>query len=80
MTTEPHPMNVEMHPRIELHLDVELQNEGVAHSKSKNSTHERDVEIPNRDIYGDSKAKSQNEETRVEPRLSKYVKRHHLAE
>ena len=46
---------------------------------SKISIHERDVEIPDRNVHSDSEAGRQNEETRVEPRLSKYVKRHHPA-
>ena len=31
---------------VELHSDVELQNEENAHSNSEVSTHERDVELP----------------------------------
>ena len=72
-------MNVKLHSGIELHLDVELQNEVNAHSDSEISVHERDVEQPDRDAHSDFKAKRQTKETRVEPRLSKYVKRHHPA-
>ena len=69
-------MNVELPSRTELHLDAKLQNEVNAHFDSKISEHERDVEIPNRDIHNDSKFERKNEEIRAEPRLSKYVKRH----
>ena len=41
------------------------------------SVHERDVELPNREEHSDSEVDRPNEERRVEPRLSKYVKRHH---
>ena len=67
MTTESHTMN------------VKLQNEVEAHFDSKISVHERDTEILDRDVHSDSKAERKNEETRVEPKLSKYVKRHHPA-
>ena len=50
------------------------------HSDSKVSVHERDVDIPNRDVHSDYEAERQNEKTRAEPTLSKYVKRHHPAE
>ena len=63
-----------------LHLEVELQNEENVHSNSKISTHEIDGELPNRDVHNDSEAERPNIETRIETRLSKYVKRHHLAE
>ena len=63
-----------------MHLDAELQNEENAHSNSEVSTHERDVELPERDIHSDSVAERPNMETRIEPRLSKYVIRHHPAE
>jgi hypothetical protein len=64
---------------VELHSDAKLPNENGAHSNSKISVYERDVEIPNIYVHSDSKAKRTNEETRAEPRLSKYVKRYHLA-
>ena len=70
-------MSVELHLGTKLHSDVKLQNEVHAHSDSEVSVHERDVEIPNRTEHSDSKAERKNEETRFEPRLSKYVKRHH---
>ena len=47
------------------------------HSNSKIRVHEGDAEIPDRDAHSDSKVERQNEETRPEPRFSKYVKRHH---
>ena len=51
-----------------------------AHSDSKISTHERDVELPDRDVHSDSDAERPNMETKTEPRLSKYLRRHHPTE
>ena len=65
---------------VKLHSDAELQNEGNAHSDYEISAHERDVELPNRDVHSDSNAERPNIETRTKPRLSKYVRRHHPAE
>ena len=65
---------------VELHSNVGLQNKGNAHSSSEISTHQRDVELPNRDVHSDSDAERPNTETRTEPRLSKYVRRHHPIE
>ena len=73
VSTELQPLNVE------LHSDVKLQNEENAHSNSEVSTHERDVELPERDVHNDSEAERPNMETRLEPRLSKNVRRYHLA-
>ena len=70
-------MNAKLNLGTKFHLDVNLYNDRVAHSNSKVSVHERNAEIPKRDIHSDSDAKGQNEEIRFEPRLSKYVKRHH---
>ena len=64
----------------ELHSDAELKNEGNAYFDSKISKHERDVEIPNRYVHSDFDVERPNMETRIEPRLSKYVRRHHLAD
>ena len=61
-------------------MSTELQNEGNAHFDSKISTHERDVELSNRDVHSDSNDERPNIETRTEPRLSKYVRRHPPAE
>ena len=72
-------MNVKLHLGTELHLDVKLQNEVEGLFYSKISVHERDTKLPNKDVYSDSEVERQNEETRVEPRLSKYIKRHHPA-
>ena len=71
ITTELQTMNVE------LHSGVESQNVEVAHSDSEDSTYERDAELPDRDEHSDAEAERQNVITRTEPRLSKYVKRHH---
>ena len=70
-------MNVELHSRTELHSNVELHNEVEAHSNYDISVHERDVELPNRDVHSDLEVERPKEKNRVEPRLSKYVKRHH---
>ena len=75
VTVELHNMNVKLHFGTELHLDAKLQNEVDAHSNSKISVHERDA---NEDVHSDFKINITNEETRAEPRLSKYVKRPHL--
>ena len=56
---------------------LSYKNEEDAHSDSKINTHERDAEILDRDVHSDFEAKRKNVETRAEPRLSKYVKRHH---
>ena len=73
-------MNAELNSGIKLHSNAKLQNEEIAHSNSIVIVHERDAKIPDRNIHSDLEAERQNEETRVEPRLSKYVRRHHLAE
>ena len=39
---------------------------------------ERDVKLPNRDVHSDFEVDRPNEETRVEPRSSRYIKIHHL--
>ena len=77
MTAESHTMNVELYLGTKLHLDAELKNEVEAHSNSKISIYERDVELPNRDVHSDSQVERPNAETRAKPSLSKYVKRHH---
>ena len=64
---------------VELHSEVKLQNEEDAHSESEISTHDRDIELPNREVQSDPEPESSNMEIRTEPRLSKYVKRHHPA-
>ena len=62
---------------VELHLDVELQNEGNAHFDSKISAHERDNELLDRNVHSNSDAERPNLETRIEPRLSKYMRMHY---
>ena len=54
-----------------------MQNEENAHSNSKISTHERDVELPDRDVHSDSDVERPNMEARTKSKLSKYVRRHH---
>jgi hypothetical protein len=63
---------------VELHSEAELQNEENAQSDSEDSIH--DEEQPDNEVHSDPESKRSNMETRTEPRLSKYVKRHHPAE
>ena len=58
-------------------MNVELQNIDNAHSNSENSTHEENEELPNGDMHGNLDAARNNMETRKEPVLAKYVRRHH---
>ena len=60
--------------------NAELQNEGNAHFDFEISTHERDVELPDKDVHSESNVERPNMEVRTKPRLSKYVRRHHLIE
>ena len=62
---------------VELHLDDKLKNGESAHSNSEINTHERNAELPERYVHNDSKIERTNMKTRIEPRLSKYVGRHH---
>ena len=75
-------ISVESQPvNVELHSDVKLQNKGNVHFDFEiMSTHERDVELPDRDVHSDSNAERPNMEARTKSRLSKYVRRHHPAE
>ena len=66
-----HPVNVE------LHSEAKLQNEEDAHYEPEISIHDRDVELLDGDVQSDPEPESSNLEIRTEPRLSKYVKRHH---
>ena len=65
---------------VKLHSNAKLHNVGNAHSDYEISTHERDEELPTRDVHSDSDAEKPNIEARTEHRLSKYVRRHHLAD
>ena len=65
---------------VEFHSYAKLWNEENAHFDSEISTHEKDVELPERDFHSDSEAERPSMETRIEPRLSKYVRRHHSVE
>ena len=71
---ESQPVNVKLHSK------VELQNEENAHSDYEINTHETNVELPERNMHSDSKVERPNMEIRKEPRLSKYVRRHHSIE
>ena len=64
----------------QLHSDAKLQNAGNVHLDSENNTHEGNEEFPDRDMHGDLDAERTNMETRKEPRLAKYVRRHHPVE
>ena len=77
VTTESQLVNTKLNLGTKLHSNAKLQNEEIAHSDSKVSVHERDAKLPDRDVHSDSKAERKNEETRPEPRLSKYVKMHY---
>ena len=55
---------------VKLHLDVELQNEENIHFDSKISTHERDEELPNKNVHSDSDVERPNIEIRIVPRLA----------
>ena len=79
VTTKSHTMNVDLYLGIVLHLGGDIQNEVEAHSNSKVSVHEKDDEILERDVHSNVEDERQNEETRCEPKLSKYVKIRHLA-
>ena len=63
-----------------LHLEAKLQYEEYAHSDSEINTQERDAKLLERDVHSDSGVERPNMEIRTEPRLSKYVRRHHPAE
>ena len=79
VTVESHTMNVELHLGIEPHSNAKLQNEVQLHSNYEISVYERDADLHDKDVHSDLKVERPNEETRSEPRLSKYVKGHHLA-
>ena len=53
VTVESHTMNVEFHLGTVLHASAELQNEVEEHFDSKISVHERDVELPDREVHND---------------------------
>lgn len=74
MSAESHPVNAE------LHLEAELENEESAHSEPEISTHNNNEGLPDEDMQSEPEPESSNMETRTEPRLSKYVKRHHPAD
>ena len=61
-----------------MHSDVKLHNTENTHSDYENSTHEGNEELPDEDMHGDPDAERNDIETRKEPVLAKYVRRHHL--
>ena len=68
---------IEPYSRAKLHSGFKLHNEENAHYNSEVSTHDKDTELPKRSVHSDSKNERQNVETRIEPRISKYVRRNH---
>ena len=74
-------VSIESQPvNAELNSDYKLQNDGNAHFDSKINTHERDEELPDRDVHSDFDAERPKIETRTKPRLSKYVRRNYPTE
>ena len=64
---ESHPIIVESHSKMKMHKDVKHQIDNV--------------EVQNKGTHSDlEEEKTLKEERRIEPRLSKYVIRHHLEE
>ena len=57
VSAESQLVNVKLNLGTKLHSDAELKNEENAHSNSKFSTHDRDVELPKRNMHSYSKAK-----------------------
>ena len=80
ITTESQFVNLKLHSRTKLHSGAKLQNEENAHLHSEISTHGRDAKTPNIDAHSDTKAERQSVRSRTEPKLSKYVRRHHLVD
>ena len=66
-----------MNAKLQMHSDAKLQNIGNAHSYFENSTHEGNEELIDGDMHENSDAERTNMETRKEPILAKYVRRHH---
>ena len=73
MITKSHTLNVKVHSRIEPHLDVELQNEVEVHCNFEISVHERDAELPDKEVHSDLEVERPNAKARAEPRLSKLL-------
>ena len=67
VTIKSHAIVAKSHLDTELHIDVEHQSDNV--------------ELQNRGAHSDSEVEQTlEEERRIEPRLSKYVRRHHPTE
>ena len=73
-------MDVELHSGTELPSGAELQIKDEVHFDSKISVHERNVNLNYKEVDSDSKVDRPIEERRAEPRLSKYIKKHHPVE
>ena len=75
VTFESHTMDVE------LHSGSELQSEAMVHSDAEIILQERNVELLDKEVHSEPEIELHEwpivEERRTEPRLSKYVKRHH---
>ena len=63
-----------------MHSDAEQWNIDNAWLDSEDSTHEENEEFPDENMHDDSEDERNNMETRKEPILAKYVRRHHPAE
>ena len=64
-----------------MHLGVELQSEAKIHSNVEINVQEMNVELCNREVHSEPEIELHErpifEERRIEPRLSRYVRRHH---
>ena len=67
MTTELHSTNVKFHLETKLHLRAKLQIEVEVHSNSKISVHERNVDLPDREVHSDFVVDRHIEERREKP-------------
>ena len=72
-------MNVELHLGTKLQSGTKLQIKDEVHSNNEISAHDRNIELPDREENNGSKFESPIKENIVKPKLSKYVKRRHLA-
>ena len=73
VSTKSQTMNV----KLQMHLDVELQNRENVHIDFENSQHEGNEEMPDENMHEDLDSKRDIMQTRKEPVLEKYVRRHH---
>ena len=69
-----------MDAKLQIHSEAKLQNTKNVQLDLENSTHEENEEFPNGDTYDNLDVERNNMETRKEPILAKYVRRHHPAD